>query len=148
MVPAVFFAFFSFIMFYICFAETQVQVPSFIQKLCIFLMATFLALLTFTLIRIGLKDYYHEIVPGERGIHFRQAFGSSSLRWEEIKQVHESPSTLSLTTHEGRSVNIGADTGGFEELKELVITNTGRKRVLHPPPLAPEDLAREDRERL
>jgi hypothetical protein len=149
MVPAVFFALLSFVMFYICFAETQLQVPSFIQKLCIFLMASFLAWLTFTFLRIGMKDYYLEILPGEDEILFRQLFRSFSLRWLDIKQVHESPSTLSLTTHDGLSANIGADTAHFEELKERVLQKTGKKKDLLPPlPRAPEELAREDRERL
>lgn len=125
MAPAIISAIISFVMYYIVFTETMVQIPTFVEKFCIFAMATFLAWVTITLIRIGFRDFFLEIIPGVEGIDFRQINRSFSIRWEDIKLAHESASTLSITTNDKRMVSISADLTNYETLKDIIISKTG-----------------------
>jgi len=145
MVPAFFLGLASFVMFYVCFAETSIQVPSFVQKLCIFIMAAFLALLAISFIRIGFRDYYVAIEPGEEGVRFQGLTGTVYLRWDELKRVHESASTLSLEKSGGVTLNVSSDLTGYDEFRSIVL---GKKRgvELYPPPVSPGEII--DKERI
>jgi len=121
-VPAIFFLIIGLIMFYVCFAETSIQLPTFIEKFCIFAMAAFLTLVAATFVRIALKDFYQEIVIDHEKIFIRQIFDNATVTWPEIKTVNDTAATLTITTIEEKTVNIGADVTGFEEIKQEVIS--------------------------
>lgn len=139
MIPAFFLLLLSLSMFYICFAEMTISALSFIQKLCIFIMAFFLAWVAFTLVVTGLKDYFVEIIADDAGIRFKTITKEFSMRWDEIVQVHESISTISLTTCLGKVFNISADISGYEDLRRIVRAKTEKKEE-YSLPVSPEEI--------
>jgi|GEM_PF-3230453 len=139
MIPAFFLLLFSMPMFYICFAEMTISALSFIQKLCIFIMAFFLSWVACVLVVTGLRDYYVEIIPDDAGIRYKTITKEFYLRWDEIVQVHESISTISLTTGLGKVLNISVDISGYEELRRVVKSKTEKKED-HSLPVSPEEI--------
>ncbi|MDQ7827288.1 MAG: hypothetical protein RDV48_31125 [Candidatus Eremiobacteraeota bacterium] len=143
LVPALISTLISLAMFYVCFAETSIQVPSFVEKSCIFIMAAFLLWLAFTFIKIGIRDFYVAIEPQDDGLRFEGLFQKVFLRWNEIKQVQESASTLMITASDGMTLNVSADLIGFDEFRSLVMAKKPGV-ALSPPPVSPEDINRKD----
>lgn len=133
LVPALFSALLCFVMIYICFYRLSLEgVPAPIQKLCILLMAGFLGWLAFTLVAIAFRDYYKEIRVKEDSLEFLLKSGSIQIKWEQIKHVSETSSTLLITTIDGKQIGIGADVTHFEELKEhvkWVVNEIKRKQI-------------------
>ncbi|MEW6282008.1 MAG: hypothetical protein AB1758_25615 [Candidatus Eremiobacterota bacterium] len=106
--------------FLIGLAGGPLQVPGYAEKACVLIVSAVLALAAWRFARIAMADYFVELTLDDEGLRWRKPGRSGGFRWDEVKTVSSTDSTVTISTRDGVHLDVGASLNDYADFRSKV----------------------------